>query len=231
MRPVAKDDGGGRVYAEYQDALDDLAEQIGLFCSYCEMPIQNGPEVEHVQPKSREPALALEWSNFLLGCKSCNSTKGSTPVDRELTAFPDTDNTFRGLHYDRDRIALPKGLGAEEKALMVQLVELVKLHRHPNEEQSRDRPTSRDRRYKRRGEVWLLAVDAKQDYVAKGKDAVIGRLITKSLAPAKGFFSVWMTVFAEHPEMLKGFIGAFPGTSQDCFDDTGVALPRPGGRF
>ena len=231
MRPVVKGDSAGRVYAEYQDALDDLADQIGLYCSYCEMPINNAPEVEHVQPKSLEPDLALAWDNFLLGCKSCNSTKGDTPVDPELIAFPDTDNTFRGLTYDRDRIEVPPVLDGTGAALMTALVGLVKLHRHPDEPQRQDRPTRRDKRYKFRGETWLVAEDARQDYVSSGQNATIGRLITDHLAPAKGFFSVWMTVFSAHPEMLRGFIDAFPGTAQDCFDADGAALSRPGGRI
>ncbi|WP_299621835.1 HNH endonuclease [Pelagibius sp.] len=226
-----KDDGAGRVYEEYQDALDDLADQIGLFCSYCEMPIKNAPEVEHVQPKSLEPDLALEWSNFLLGCKSCNSTKGNTPVNLKVIAFPDTDNTFRGLSYNRDRIEVSNSLGEDQAALMGRIVRLVKLHRHPHELQPRDRPTRRDRRYKFRGEAWILAEEMKQTYVDSGHDSTIGKLITDKLALEKGFFSIWMTVFSDHPEMLNGFIKSFPGTAQNCFDAEGAARPRPGGRI
>lgn len=57
MRPVAKGQPPQAEYAQYRDALDDLAGRIGLFCSYCEQPIQHAPEVEHVQPKSLEPEL------------------------------------------------------------------------------------------------------------------------------------------------------------------------------
>ncbi len=231
MRPVVKDDGAGRIYDEYQDALDDLADQIGLYCSYCEMVISNAPEVEHVQPKSLEPGLALEWSNFLLGCKSCNSTKGNTAVALDRIAFPDTDNTFRGLSYSRGRVEVSQTLNEAESDLVGRLVGLVKLHRHPDEPQPQDRPTRRDRRYRFRAEVWELAEKMKQTYLENGRDAVIGDLIAKELAPAKGFFSVWMTVFSEHPEILRGFIRAFPGTSTDCFDANGVALRRSGGRI
>lgn len=69
-----------------------------------------------------------------------------------------------------------------------------------------------------------------QTYVDSGEDAVIGEIITNELAPATGFFSVWMTVFSQHPEMRRGFINAFPGTAPDCFDADGAALARPNGR-
>ena len=55
--------------------------------------------------------------------------------------------------------------------------------------------------------------------------------IAEKIAPDTGFFSVWMTVFHEHPEMLKRFIQAFPGTDPNCFDDEGHAVSRPGGRL
>jgi hypothetical protein len=47
----------------------------------------------------------------------------------------------------------------------------------------------------------------------------------------KGFFSVWMTVFKDDPDMLNRFIAAFPGTCADCFDVQGKAISRPGGRI
>ncbi len=231
MRPVVKDDGAGRVYSEYQDALDDLAEQIGLYCSYCEMPIMNAPEVEHVQPKSLEPQLALEWSNFLLGCKSCNSTKGNKQVNLDEIAFPDTDNTFRGLTYNGDRVAVTAHLTAIESSVMKRVVELVKLHRHPAEPRSEDRPSPRDRRFKWRGQAWLKASKLLEVYLENRDDAVIRQLITDEIAPATGFFSVWMTVFREHPSMLRRFIDAFPGTAKDCFDADGSTTRRPGSRI
>jgi hypothetical protein len=46
-----------------------------------------------------------------------------------------------------------------------------------------------------------------------------------------GFFSIWMTVFADHPVMLRRFITAFPGTAETCFDLNGKPLLRPGGRL
>jgi hypothetical protein len=52
-----------------------------------------------------------------------------------------------------------------------------------------------------------------------------------SNAQGRGFFSVWMTVFKDDPDMLNRFINAFPGTCTDCFDVEGKAILRPGGRI
>ena len=38
-----------------------------------------------------------------------------------------------------------------------------------------------------------------------------------------------MTVFAKDPDMRQRLIDAFPGTSNDCFDDQCNPIPRPGG--
>ena len=68
MLPVSKGPPPQTEFSHYRDALDDLEDRIGLFCSYCEQPIQHVPEVEHVQPKSLEPHLERNWDNLLLGC-------------------------------------------------------------------------------------------------------------------------------------------------------------------
>jgi hypothetical protein len=50
------------------------------------------------------------------------------------------------------------------------------------------------------------------------------------LALAKGFWSVWMTVFRNDANMLGRFITAFPGTDAACFDVlTLQPVPRTGG--
>lgn len=53
-----------------------------------------------------------------------------------------------------------------------------------------------------------------------------------NLAKAKGFFSVWMDVFAKDVDMRRRLIATFPGTAQDCFDPTSTApIAREGGRL
>jgi uncharacterized protein (TIGR02646 family) len=48
-------------------------------CAYCEGPI-NAPRaahVEHFKPKALFPLKAYEWTNYFLGCPSCNGAKGN----------------------------------------------------------------------------------------------------------------------------------------------------------
>ena len=36
-----------------------------------------------------------------------------------------------------------------------------------------------------------------------------------------GFFSVWMTVFADEPQILLALIEKYPGTNKLCYDESG----------
>lgn len=232
MRPVNKG-AAPNAYASYGDALDDLISRLGPYCSYCEQPITHGAEVEHVQPKTLVPELETSWDNFLLGCKSCNTVKGSKPVDLNGIAFPDMDNTFRGLTFSDDgSIAIVTGLTPDQTTLIEAVVRLVKLHRHDqNAALVDDRPTKRDRRAIYRRDAWMTAQNLLADYLEMDEHPTIANLIIRDIAPRTGFFSIWMTVFQNYPEMLNKFITAFPGTDASSFDVNGNSLHRVGGRF
>ena len=98
MRPIDRGTAP-RTYARYEDALRDLAQVIGDYCSYCERFIDTHLAVEHVQPKSRKKALRTLWSNFLLACVNCNSCKGKKHIALASFFWPDVDNTFRCFTY------------------------------------------------------------------------------------------------------------------------------------
>ena len=232
MRPVAKGPPPQPDhYPHYRDALDDLAHRIGLYCSYCEQPIQHAPEIEHVQPKSLKPKLKRNWENLLLGCSSCNRTKGRKPVSLDQVAMPDMDNTFRGLMFhENGHVEISPDLTGAQTLLMREVVKLVRLDRHPDSKNKDDRPTDRDKRVQLRRESWVAANRALARLKESGQDPLLADTIVE-YASAKGFFSVWMTVFRNHPDVLKRFIKAFPGTDSECFDDKSHALPRPNGRL
>ncbi len=230
MRLVAKGPPPQIQYSHYRDALDDLADRLGLFYSYCEQPIQHAPEIEHVQPKSLEPDLERSWDN--LGCSSCNKTKSNNPVDLTRVAMPDTDNTFRGLEFlEGGKIELSPHLNDEQTELMRQVVGLVRLDRHPDASTKDGRPTDRDKRAKLRNDVWILANRYRGYIEQRELNPEIHGKFVGDVARSNGFFSVWMTVFRDYPDMLKRFLQIFPGTDADCFDGEGRAVPRPGGRF
>lgn len=229
MRPVVRGDlpvddaGDPKVFADYKEARDDLIDRMGDFCSYCEVALHSTIDVEHVLPKSLNPALELTWTNFLLACTNCNSIKGNQVVDLADFYWPDQDNTLRAFVYEQDeppRISGDAGVDSVKAQSTLELTGLDRAPGHP-------RLSNRDRRWQKRFEAWSIAL------IAKGNlglaDSIPMRETIVLLARGIGFWSVWLAAFHDDVDMRRRFIQGLPGTANDCFDvDTNV-LPRPGG--
>ena len=103
MRPVTigdhpeDEDGDPLVFTDYKQARDPLIERIGDYCSYCEIALPSQIDVEHVLAKTLHPALELEWTNFLLACKNCNTIKSNKDIELEDLYWPHRDNTLRAF--------------------------------------------------------------------------------------------------------------------------------------
>ena len=227
MRPVER----GHIlkkFKEYADARDDLTERLGKYCSYCEMKIPT-PAVEHIQPKSLPNGLELNWSNFLLACPSCNSVKKDKPIDANNLRnyfWADTDNTFRAFRYEKDlapQISL--NLNTAQKQIAQNTLELTGLDREPNH----PKLSKKDERWKERNAAWGKAERAKVNLQTNNTNAMRNQII--DTATSTGFFSVWMTVFANDTDMRQRLITAFKGTSKDCFDINTQPIHRTGGQL
>ena len=196
MRPVLRglppvDSTGNPIqFSDYKQARDPLIQRMGDFCSYCEMPLLDRADVEHIRPKCANPELRLLWDNFLLACTSCNSIKGASPINVLDYYWPDRDNTFRAFIYRQD---LPPevapGLTNEQTVIAEKTLQLTGLERAPH---SPNLPT-RDRRWKKRLEAWGKAIQA-QHHLMKNGDVSMRQSIV-DVATSTGFWSVWMTVF------------------------------------
>lgn len=75
----------GIITPEYKKAALPLVQELGSYCSYCETYIPGLLEVEHVCPKSEFPLFALDWSNFLLACGPCNTSKSNEPNRKSIS--------------------------------------------------------------------------------------------------------------------------------------------------
>jgi uncharacterized protein (TIGR02646 family) len=226
MRPVDKG-AAPAAYATYQDAGPDLQARIGDFCSYCERQIETNLAVEHVQPKSRVPVLSTAWTNFLLGCVNCNSSKGDRPVNLPDYFWPDSENTLRAFDYVRGGMirpnpALAPVLAAKARAT----IRLVGLDRDPGNRGRR--PTSADRRWLRRQQAWEKAERCRDILVSC--DNVGVRELIADVAAGRGEFSIWWTVFAHDADIRRRLREAFVGTHGGSFDTHEQLLPRAGGQ-
>lgn len=214
MRPVDKRDAP-RTYTAYEDARDDLLDRLGTYCSYCEMSIKNMPEVEHVIPRKNGGA-ELDWQNFLLSCKYCNTSKSNHNHDREGYLWPDEHNTFKVFKYHKNTpISINTDIVGDERDKAQNTIDLMKLDRQPGSENWNNH---KDTRYKSREEAWGIAKDAYEDLQGMNDNEVVMRLICQS-AVSCGHFSIWMEVFKGHAKMKGMLVDSFKGTNKSYFTE------------
>ena len=225
MRPVSKGNAP-RIYNRYDHARDDLFQQIGMYCSYCEMPIQNMAEVEHVIPLDNGGA-ELDWGNFLPACKYCNTSKSNRNLTRDNYFWPDRDNTLRAFLYSQGiQISPALNLTIIETACARATIDLCKLDRQPG---SDNPPTERDTRWMGRDRAWNIAIDSLINLNEVPNEKMENQIVLTAIGT--GYFSVWMEVFHEERSIRQKLIEAFPGTAQDCFDQYFQPIHRPGGNL
>lgn len=226
MRPVNRGDDPVLGPANYAAAREPLAARLGYYCSYCGVSLHTSAEVEHVRPKVNNPELLVRWSNLLLACKPCNTTKSRRNPGEFDVFWPDRDNTQRAFVYGPQAlIGIHPDLNEEQRAKAQATLDLTGLDRSPL-----TAPNLSIDRWRRREIVWQRATASFSDFIAEGACST-SRLADRvvDLAVEAGIWSIWMTVFRGHPAMLRRFNQAFPGTAQDCFDEELRLLPRPGG--
>lgn len=213
MRPVKKRQTSG-VYVEYGHAKPDLVEDIGHYCSYCELA--NSPkdlDVEHIYPRKHHKTLEKRWANFLLSCGSCNSfknghQKGPQKNLKKKYLWPHIDNTFRAFTYNPDgTIDLAVGLTSENKQRAESTLNMFGALISPAIAEDYKAISEAYDGISTRSEVWETVEDCKDDYLnapsekKEAKADSIAKRISKI-----GHFSIWMKVFEGHPEVRSRLI-------------------------
>lgn len=218
MRPVNRgnipkqEDGvTDKVYTSYKQAKDDLRNILGSFCSYCEMNIDNQPDIEHVSPKSKNTELENEWDNFLLACKSCNTIKNNNNENRGGYVFPDTHNTSFLYEYSIDGVSVKDDLPDDIKSLATATFNLVQLDR------KLDTSDRLDDRKVARNNSWEKAQEAFKDFIELSDNDAMIRQTARS---CNGFFSMWIQIFKDYPKVKKAILENINGTEMRCYDAT-----------
>jgi uncharacterized protein (TIGR02646 family) len=229
MRPVERG-AAPKIYASYQEAGADLQARLGDYCSYCERQIETNLAVEHVQPKDLQPGLRNTWTNFLLGCVNCNSSKGAHPVSVPDFLWPDLDNTLRAFEYGpgglvKSKATLSPGIRAKADAL----IQLTGLDKDPGNPNPSRRPTESDKRWLKRKEALQKAARCKE--ILALQDTPETRELIVEVAKGKGMFSIYWVQFSHDADMRKRFRQEFVGTAHTCFDPTENVQSRPGGQI
>lgn len=226
MRPISKglvpvDENGAQiVFTKYARSRRYLIDRIGEFCSYCERKIEANLAVEHVQPKATNPALALEWDNFLLGCTNCNSTKGDKSVVLTDFVWPDMDNTFEYFEYNDTGIVHVSPLiqDPQLRQRIQNMLDLVGLQKHPPQVGTVAWQEASDRRFEHRLGAWKDANIYKEMYENATNDIREGmKPLLVELISHQGFWSIWMSVFKDFQEIQLAFAQAIVGTNISYF--------------
>lgn len=224
MRPVERGGDPDPIRTKYGQAKPDLEVRLGAYCSYCERKLSVSLAVEHIQPKDLYPERRLEWDNFLLACSNCNSIKGAQDIVLDDYYWPHKDNTARIFCYSAGSlVGVNDQLDDNQQSVVKSTLTLTGLDRRPGHPHL----SSNDKRWRERQEVWDIAQDEHAEL--KGGDTVQKREKIVRNALNSGFWSVWMTVFADDVDMRHRFVLAFPGTCGDCFDGEMGLVSRPGG--
>jgi uncharacterized protein (TIGR02646 family) len=203
-------------YDPWSSAKDHLEENIGSYCSYCEKVIEDeAAHIEHVQSKAAHlyPHLQFSWSNFLFSCQRCNGTdnKGVKDVVLGAVHLPHQNNTYMSISYGIDGlVTVNPTLNGLSMKHAVELIELVGLHKRPGI--LGYKPA--DKRWTRRRTTYRIAEEKLKQFNAGN----INVQTIVDLALARGYFSIWFTLFRDHPIVRQALINSFPGTDSSCFD-------------
>lgn len=235
MRPIERGiipqvNQTNKTVSDYKDWRQDLLDRIGNYCAYCNMVLNDSPQVEHVVPKNPqvgdEAGELLDWNNMLLACGPCNRAKSNKPNSALTHYIPDIHNTH--LAFDYCVIDHPKKIN--QKAC----IPIPKLG-NSNIQQTKARKTidlcklddltfnlrATDLRWKYRFEAWHSAhyIWRKSWNNWNGNvDDFISLLV--DAATAKGFFSIWFEAFKDIPNIKIALIIGFLGTDQNSFQNS-----------
>ncbi len=213
-------------YTNYKDARNDLAGRIGWFCSYCEMPVKNMIEVEHIHPVANG-GNELDWNNFLLACRYCNGIKSNDNANRVGYFWPDLDNTPLAFVYSEKDIIQPViGLQANDNAAATATINLTGLNRTPH---SGNEPTDADSRWIARISAIGVINDSYTDWLTN-QNAAFARQIART-ASGHGFYSFWMLKFTGIQLVIDAINAEFVGTYVPQNNIAGAKIIRPIGTF
>jgi hypothetical protein len=236
MRPINKDgvplkNGRPKTVSNYRDWRADLIDRIGFYCCFCNMPLNDSPQVEHVIAQDIDPTKALDWDNMLLACGPCNRTKSANPCPPATHYLPQYHNTHLAFTYKPSGTRISGHHSAfltwagipSAQAKAQSTITLCALDR----DTTRVLSQATDLRWKYRFECLSFAAIWRKEYDTWGFRTLPGFLqLLKTIVQSKGFWSIWYEKFSDIFEIRQMLVTEFDGTDQNSFDTT-TYLPLP----
>ncbi len=221
--------------SDYKDWRQDLIDRIGNYCCYCNMRLNDSPQVEHVVPKNPQPGHAagsmLDWDNMLLGCGPCNRAKSNNPVSSATHYLPDVANTHLVFDYVvRNHPTKPNAVGCVPVVSVgpnVDSTKAVNTIKLCGLDKISVNARATDLRWQYRYEALLWAkVWKKQwdDWGYNNSNGFIDLLIIQ--IQAIGFFSIWLRTFENDQAVLEAIVSRISGNNLSCYDNrTFASIP------
>ena len=236
MRPIERGavptnaDGTSKTVSNYRNWRKDLITRVGNYCSFCEMTLNDSPQVEHVIAQYINSGLNI-WNGqtcywLVVLAIVQKSHKACSPQTHYL---PTVHNTFLPFQFSKTTntrqhnepasfVIINHGLTANQQVKAQNTLDLCQLHTDYTAFGSEQKVT--DLRWKYRMEAIHNAELWRQEWDNWGHQSnvaqFVGLLITA--AKAKGFWSVWFTIFQDVQDIRQALITEFAGTAINCFD-------------
>lgn len=232
MRPInkgawpTKANGNKYIFNDWRKAKKHLVERTGKYCHFCEMRVNNCLAVEHIKSRNAYKKLSNCWTNFLLICTSCNSSKKMKTVlspYRQQYYWPHLNNTLLAFYSplngpDAQKVIPQPNLTASQTARAKSTIDLYELDKVVTSD------GASDTRYIERMRATQLAINRRIEY-QKGL-ATINAIV--DMAATTGFFSVWLDVFSNVTPVKEALLNApeFKIDVNTWFDGNFNPIPR-----
>lgn len=231
MRPINKGDipivnGIKKTVSNHRNWRGDLIDRIGAYCFYCNIPIKDSPQVEHVIAQDIDPSKALDWDNLILACGACNRAKSNHPCLPTTHYLPEFHNTHLAFAYFSSFssaayvCAKAGNIHAGKANSTIQLCAL-------------DRNTTlvaeqvTDMRWKYRYEAMVKAELWRTEFNQWGHKQLSGFInLLRTAVEAEGFWSIWFDAFQDISDIRKMLVTQFNGTDLESFKPINF-LPAP----
>lgn len=191
--------------------LSNFGKEPFYYCCYCERAIPGvNLEVEHIKPEGlpKYYAIKYDWDNFLIACKNCNLAKLKEDFEYADVLMPHIQNTFAKFSFRDTGTVTSDDPDAATRRRAMNTIRLVGLDRG----RTHIRRTPQDDRYEVRSH-FVKEAKRKLGQYESGKQDVTDIV---ELARTNGFWSIWMSAFHEHEEVLDALIENFQGTFVNC---------------
>jgi HNH endonuclease len=212
MRPIKKgawpkDNNGNNLdFSDYTKAKPFLIERTGLYCHLCERNVQRSDlTIEHIQGQTLHPGKKGDWDNFLLSCRSCNSTKKEDVSSINNYFWPHIHYTLAIFESDLETGLVSYNMECITKDDYVNkakgLIRIYGLDKTHNSD-----GTSHDSYIERLKAITIIKF--KLERIKKRGNQLEEEDISEICMDAirYGFFSVWLKVFENCPEVFSVLI-------------------------